>query len=175
MTGSLTFTPIEAHLLAALKKHYDRVQVKRVLWFVAFCAMIGLAVSQFFGNNNMQDTIKIIAGTVVYGLAIVAIIKIIVRFVWLPRYVRRVFKQQADFHQAIVMEWDDAYFTTRTPNSHVKTPWKDFHLWDRHEEIMLLYRSEALFNFFPLNDVETRNAADQIEVYLLNAGVKRRP
>lgn len=174
MSGSFTFKPAEADLLLALKKHYNRFQVKRVFWFIAFCALVGLAISVFVGNTTPKEMAKVIGGMIVYGIVVIAILQIIIRVLWLPRYVRRIFKQQTDLHQEIDVEWDDTYFTTRTPNSHVKTPWKDFHLWDRGENIMLLYRSEALFNFFPLDDANKRAAADQIEAYLLNAAVKSR-
>jgi hypothetical protein len=174
MTGSLTFKPAEAHLLMALKKHYNRFQVKRVIWFVAFCALVGLAVSVLAGDTTAKEMIKVVGGMMLYGVVIIVILRVIIQAFWLPRYVRRVFKQQTDLHQDIDMQWDEIHFITRTPNSHVQTPWKDFHLWDRDENIMLLYRSEALFNFFPLDDAGKRAAADQIEAHLLNAGVKCR-
>jgi uncharacterized membrane protein (DUF485 family) len=174
MSSSFTFKPTEAHLLTALKRQYSRFQVKRILWFIAFCAFVGLSISVLSGDTSPNEMTKVMGGMVVYGVVVIMILQIIIRWIWLPRYVRRVFKQQSDLHQDINVEWDDTYFVTRTPNSHVQTPWKDFHLWDRDEHVMLLFRSEALFNFFPIDDNEKSSAADQIEAHLVKAGVKCR-
>ncbi len=175
VTGSLTIRLTEANLLTALRLHYNRIPVKHLIWYFAFCIFLGVAVSIVSGDTSATELFLVAAGMFFWGLFVLIALKFFGSKLWLPRYVRRIFKQQSDFHHDIDVLWDLEYFTSRTPDSFVRTAWKDFYLWDRDHQMIMLYRSESLFNFLPTGNAETCAAADVFETHLLNAGVKRRP
>ncbi len=175
MSGSFSFSPSQSNLLDSFTLHNLAVPVKRIGLYLAFCVLVGLVVSVLSGDTDVTEMIKFSCFMLALGGVIFVALRLIVRFWWMPHYARRVFKQQADLHQQIDVRWDDANFTTQTANAFVNTPWSDFHLWNRDDRVMLLYRSESLFNFFPLDSAEGQSAADEIQAHLLGAGIKRRP
>jgi hypothetical protein len=172
--GSFLYKPEQADLMAAFKLHYPAFPAKKLMLFLLFAAFVGLSASILSGDSGITETVYVMSSMVAFALITFTILQCIVRFWWMPRYTHRIFKQQADFHQEIEINWDEAYFITQTLNSHVKTAWKDFYHWSRNDQMMLLYRSEALFNFFPINSAERSKAADSMQIHLTNAGIGRR-
>ncbi len=175
MSGSVIYTPVPADLLSAFKLHYPAFQPKRLFLFLVFAAFVGLAASLLSGDTDSLETLKVMAAMVVFGAAIFVTIQLVLRLWWMPRYTARIYKQQAELRQEVEVTWDEIRFSTRSSNAHSDMAWKDFHRWSRNDRMMLLYRSEALFNFFPLNTAEKQAAADSIQLHLETAGVARRP
>lgn len=175
MSGAFVYSPAPSDLLNSFRLHYSAVPVNRIGLYLGFCGLVGLAASALSGDTGGKEMVAVSLAMVALGVVVFIVLQLIVRFWWMPGYTRRVFAQQADLHQQLEVRWDDTNYTTQTANSVVNTPWADFHLWNRDERVMLLYRSESLFNFFPVDCAERRTAADEIEALLINAGVKRRP
>ncbi len=174
MTGSFSYTPKQTDLLTAFKLHYPPIQPKRIARFLAFCAFIGLAVAIMAGDTKGIEWFQVIGGMMVFGLIIMSLIQILVQLLWMPRYTRRIFAQQVELQQQVEVIWNEAGFSTTTAKSHAQLDWKDFFGWARNGKVMMLYRSEAMFNYFPTDTAEKIAAADAIEAHLIKAGVKRR-
>ena len=110
-----------------------------------------------------------------WALLVLAGFYLAVGKIWLPRFARRIFQQQRDLQSEVVISWDDQAFRTVAASGQAFCAWGDFHAWRRNEKSLLLYRSEALFNFLPLTDASSQAAAESMVLHLRNAGVKERP
>jgi hypothetical protein len=150
------------------------VSIKRLGLF-ALCAMfVGAAVALLTGTTDAKEFAQIIGAMLIWAVVAIGLILLGVRFLWLPRYVRRVYAQQRDLREEIVIQWDDVRFSAQSASGHITVEWNDFYRWQRNNDVILLYRSEALLNFFPTHDPEFRAAADEVERLLTAAGVKER-
>ncbi len=174
MSGSVTFTPTEMNVRAAYRLGFQRVSVKRLGYFLLFAAIIGLAVSLLSGTTDATEIALVVGAMLVWAVIATGLILLGVRFLWLPRYVRRVYAQQRDLREEVTVQWDDIHFSAKAASGHTKLKWTDFHRWQRDNHVILFYRSEALFNFLPTHDPEFRTAADDMERLLVAAGVKER-
>ena len=175
MSGTVTFTPVQDDLLRAFKLHYPLFQPKRFVFFIAFCALIGLAMAILAGDTTGTETVAIIASMMAFGTAMIIVLQTFVRLWWIPRHIGRVFKQQADLRKETTISWNDEKLSLRSINAHSDLPWNEFHQWCRNDRMLLIYRSELLFNFFPIDSQEKQSAADDIQAHLVGAGVKQRP
>jgi hypothetical protein len=172
MSGSVTFTPTELDVRSAYQLGTQRVSVKRLGYFLLFAAFVGLAVALLTGSTDLKEIATVVGAMLVWAVVATCLILIAVRFLWLPRYVRRVYAQQRDLREEIIVEWDNSHFSAHAASGHTKLKWTDFYRWQRSNDVILLYRSEALFNFLPTHDPKFRVAADEMEQLLVAAGVK---
>ncbi len=82
-------------------------------------------------------------------LALVLGIWLVVRRVWIPRHVARVFKQQKDLSEPFDMEITDTTFSCQNEFGTTQVPWNIFTKWKENAELFLLYRSDVLFHMLP--------------------------
>lgn len=172
MNGRFSFTPTQADLLTAFKLHYPAVPRKRFGYFLLFAAFVGFAVAQMPGGVRAPETLAMMAGMTLFGAIVFLVIQAIVRLWWMPRYVRRIFAQQAELRHPTHVSWDENGFHATSESGEFRQQWKDFYRWKRNDSMILLYRSEALFNFISLESDEGKAAADAIQAHLINAGVE---
>jgi hypothetical protein len=174
MSGSLTFTPAEADLLAAYRLAYPSLSSPRIIGFIAFGAVIGLAIAGIDGFRNARESLIMIGAMTLWAIVVLFVIVVGVRLIWMPRYSRRIFTQQKDLQSPITLEWTDTHFITTAHGGRVEIAWTDFYRWRRNEAMLLLYRSEALFNFVPIGNPEAAKAADEMQALLEAAGVVKK-
>lgn len=174
MTGVLRFTPTAEQLTDAYQLHHRRVGTGRIVGFLLFALLLGIAVAAIEDFKSFGNSTIIVGVVMLWSVLILAIVHFGAIKLWLPRFARRVFRQQRDLHGEVTITWDAQAFRSETANGHGSCPWGDFHAWRRDEKSLLLYRSEAIFNFLPLNNVASRAAADTIVSHLCVAGVKVR-
>jgi hypothetical protein len=172
MSGSLTFTPTAEHLLAAYRSNYKAPGYKRVLLYFAFGLLLGIIIVFFDKSWGKPQGWATIAVSLTWSLVVLLAITSFVKFIWMPRFSRRIFDQQKDLRQVVTIGWDDERFTTSADSGTTHTKWVDFHKWRREKDVFLLYRSDALFNFLPLDNAERIAAALSFEEKLKSAGVK---
>jgi hypothetical protein len=174
MSGKLRFTPTEENLKAAYSLHLARFSVKRLLVMAALGMFVGLAVAGLSGTRNMNDVMLVTIGMLCWALVVTLVIYLTIRYFWIPRFARRVFAQQKDLQSETEISWDDRSFVAANANGSGSLPWADFHRWKQDEAALLLYRSEALFNFLPLSEPAFVQAAAEMVGHLRAAGVKRK-
>lgn len=171
MSRSIIFEPKVEDLCAAYALNMSRSWRKSLtrliplgLLFAAF-----LAISVF---DKGPRHVTFVAGAMTIFISVTLIFCTIVRFIWLPHFSKRIYTQQKDLHEATELSWDSVGFTATNSLGHATLPWADFYGWKHGKSMFLLYRSEALFNFFPLADPEFAAAADAMEQLLIAADVK---
>lgn len=64
----------------------------------------------------------------------------------LPRAARRFYAQQSDLRTETHVNWDAHGLRVTAPSGDSSTPWDRFHRWLESGRVILLYRSDALFN-----------------------------
>lgn len=100
-----------------------------------------------------------VAATLLYLVLIVLVLRLFVRWFWLPRFVRRIMEQQKEFRQPQSARWDMAQFYLTSANGQSQLPFGEFHQFAVYDSGILLYRSEALFHILPATAFD--GAADQ--------------
>lgn len=171
MSGTLTFTPVEAHLAAGLRLGYPAANKKRIAFFLAFGLAVGVALAAIDGFSSIKNSLWAIGAMLAWALFIMVVLIVGVRSIWLPRYAKRVFAQQRDLHGPVTIEWTDTHFFASAESGNTRMLWRDFYRWRRDDAILLLYRSEAIFNFIPCDTPEARAAATKIQHLVTAAGV----
>lgn len=172
MSGTLRFTPTQADLKAAYALHIARPVTKALFWLVPIAVMLGLLVASTDREATGSDELIIIIVMLGWLVTVTLAIYFIVRFLWLPRFSKRIYAQQMDLRGEVDIVWDESGFTATNASGHANLPWADFYRWKRSETMLLLYRSEAMFNFVPLHDAAFVQAADEMVRHLQAAGVK---
>jgi len=81
------------------------------------------------------------------ALALAAVV--IVRFVVVPRQLKRIFAQQKDLSSPFEMTLTDQEFTMRNEFGESHLPWDSFVKWREDKEMLLLYRSDVVFHMLP--------------------------
>jgi hypothetical protein len=74
---------------------------------------------------------------------------VIVRFVVVPRQLTRVFTQQKDLSAPFEMTLTDQEFSMRNEFGESHLPWDSFVKWKEDKEMLLLYRSDVMFQMLP--------------------------
>jgi uncharacterized membrane protein YciS (DUF1049 family) len=174
VSNEVTFTPTEAMLGRAFNLHYKGYGKKQLITYFSIGLTLGVAIAAVDGFNDIYKSIFTIAVMIAWMLFILLLIKVIVRFWWMPRYTKRIYAQQNDLRQTTTTIWDEDSFKSHSETATVVTPWANFYQWRRGDGILLLNRSEAMFNFFPTTGEEFSQAADAIQNHLVAAGVKEK-
>jgi hypothetical protein len=174
VTDEVTFTPTEVMLKTAYDLHYKGPGKKRVIGYVIFGLVMGLVLAAVDGFSSVSQSLQLIGAMLLWAFFVLLIIIMITRYCWIPRFVRRVFAQQKDLQQTATIRWSDAAYETEIASGKISTPWSEFYMWQRGKGVLLLYRSEAMFNFLPTDGEEFSRAADAIQNHLVAAGVKEK-
>jgi hypothetical protein len=174
MSGSLRFAPTETDLKAAYALHMLSGSKKRWLIMTAIGLIAGIVVAVITELEKPKDIMLMVGGMLAWALAISLFLYLFTRFLWLPRFVRRVYTQQKDLQRETDVIWDATGFTAENANGKAFLQWEHFHRWRRSKSMLLLYRSDALFNFLPLHDPDFAQAADEMIAHLQAAGVKEK-
>lgn len=174
MNGQLDLRVSEADLLTAYRAHYPLFPGSKV----ALGALILLLlVASFALWDSPPDArhIALLAGGLLFSLVFMLVaIQLVMRRWWLPRYTRRIHSQQADLRTSWALSWDEEKLSIANPDNSGNVAWGDFHQWLRTRGMLLIYRSEALFNIIPLHDAAAERAADAITALLQQAGVPQK-
>ena len=102
---------------------------------------------------------RLIAGGIVGGLIGGAIGGSVVRFVYVPRKARRVFRQQKSFQREFTLSWNADGVHSKDANGGYSSSWSDFTRWKESERIFLLYLSDIQFYMVP-----KRAFSDEVEL-----------
>jgi hypothetical protein len=141
-----------------------------------FLIPLGLAVILCFvdGWQGTEYALKLYIGLLAAQLAVSFMIRGFTHYWWLPRIASRSYTQQKDIRSPILWRWDDDHIVMGGLYSEATFPWKEFHQWMKTDDMLLIYRSEQMFYFLPINGDDARVAAESIAERLMHAGIKLR-
>jgi YcxB-like protein len=174
VSGSFSYTPTEAHLTAAYRLHWPTGLNWKLLVFIALLALAVAILLAREGPFRLQDIAATTIGGTFGGLAAGLVIQWMVTKFWIPIFARRIYRQQADLKLETRMEWDDQGFRATNSEGEGITRWAGFHRWKRGPNMLLLYRSDVLFNFVPLSGPGSQTDGDEIVSFLRAAKVPER-
>jgi hypothetical protein len=172
--NEVTFTPTEAMLKAVYDLHYKGISKKRLIGFVIFGMVLGFTTVLIEGFTSLFQSLTIMGVVLLWTFFVLIMTLAIVRYWWIPRFVRRIFAQQKDLQETATILWNETSYETEIASGKITTLWTEFYQWQRGESCLLLYRSEAMFNFFPTHEAAFVDAADTIQKHLVAAGVKEK-
>ncbi len=152
----VVFTPTEADTIAAYRRHNLALFWSRrllVALVVSLALVAGFVAVMLPGDLFGMGLILSVAalGGVLVPAAMIR---------WrLPAAAKRIHAQQRDLQRAITLIADADGLRTETETGHSRTPWPDYLRWREDERVILLYRSDALFQFIPTRILDTRQRA----------------
>ncbi len=88
-------------------------------------------------------------------------------FVLRPSQIARAYRQHKELASEFQMDLTDEGYSIQNDYGSGKIPWKDFHKWKADKNIILLYRTDAMFNMVPTrllhDDSQARYILDQLQ------------
>lgn len=149
MIEKLIFTPSEEDLRAAYGLHINQMTGKRFGYFVLFGAFVGIAIAATDGFDNMPRVIGLIAGMTLWAGVVAGLFTLLMPIWWVPRLSKKIYKQQKDLRLETTSWWDDHKLHSSNEQGHANLNFSDMVKWRADEKVVLLYRSDQMFNFLP--------------------------
>ena len=92
----LIFTPSEDDLRHAYTLHVKQAKWKRAFLLIGFATCVGIVLASLDGFDDMDETTGLIVGMALWGAALAVILQILLPRFWIPRYSRKIYKQQKE-------------------------------------------------------------------------------
>ena len=138
----------EADLLAAHRLH-SRTAWRYTLVFCTVGAVIVLSGLLFAIMSGLGGlAIGAIGAGLAGGLLAGPVVAVVLRYLVVPRHVRRAYHQDADLQRPLFYSWDDQVVRGRNAVGHWERPWSDYVKFKEDEDLVLLYRSSVMFELF---------------------------
>jgi len=153
----LIFIPSEDDLSEAYRLYYNGSNRKRYGYLLGFAFLVGLILAALEGFSSIGMTLGLIIGMLIWATAAFGVIWLIIHRWWMPRNARKIYAQQKDLHLETEIWWDDDKLYSTNSQTQAHMAFSDMVKWRSNDKIVLLYRSDHLFNFLParvFNDVE---------------------
>lgn len=110
--------------------------------------VIGVLVLATFGGGVLAITGLLPWSIEVYPALFLGVY-VLFQFVVIPHQLARVFNQQKDLSAPFEMELNDHEFSLKNQFGASHLPWNNFVKWKENKDILLLYRSDIMFNLLP--------------------------
>jgi len=134
--------------------------------WVGIIILMGLFVLLMLGAIVLAFTGSMSWWLVAYPIFIVGFVALY-WFVLRPAQITRVYKQHKELSSSFEMELTDEGYGIKNSYGTGKIPWKDFAKWKADKNIILLYRTDNMFNMVPKrllqDDSQTQYILDQLE------------
>ncbi|MFC4292175.1 YcxB family protein [Sphingorhabdus arenilitoris] len=174
MSGSVTISASEEQVLAAYQLHWSVIPRKGKIIFGLLVMIIASIMAYIVSDEGPLMMLAAFAGYVLFGVLVLFFFRWINKIWWVPRFVKRVYAQQADLRKEFTISWDQDGFRILTENGDMWMKWTELHGWRRTERTLLLYRSEVLFNFVPLRADQDSALLDDMQAHLVASGVEEK-
>ena len=169
--NKLKFTPTEDDLHAAYRLHIQRVGWKRHAYFILFGAIVGIILAAFDGFENSGQAIGLIGAMMLWAAVVATLMQFLIPIFWIPRLAKKIYKQQKDLRLETETWWDDDKIHSRNAQGHSYFEFTDMVKWRADAAVILLYRSDHLFNFIPTRIFEDSTLDDALIRRLQDAGI----
>jgi YcxB-like protein len=160
ITAMITATLEELDYLNAQSLHRRWSQQKTIV--VIFLAIFAGALGCVLWYQGAVPIAGGIVGGLIGGIAGGSI----VRYVYVPRKARKVFRQQKSFQREFSLSWNNDGVRSKDANGEYSTGWSDFIRWKENERLFLLYVSDIQFYMVPKRafngEVELRDFRDHL-------------
>ncbi|MEP3224447.1 MAG: YcxB family protein [Parasphingorhabdus sp.] len=171
MTEKLTFTPNEDDLRAAYGLHLTQMGWKRLGYLLAFGFFIGFAMAAYDGFENINAAIGLIAGMTIWAGIVALVMRILLPIWWVPRLAKKIYKQQKDLRLETTSWWGDEKLHSTNAQGEAHLNFADMVKWRADDKVILLYRSDHMFNFLPARIFVDSSHRDGLIRRLQDAGV----
>lgn len=174
--ASIEFALTEAELADALRlSHAMSLTSRRSLIYLGLLFVFWSALLLFVlltagrDDPNAMTFAGIVLACMIGGVAVQIPIT---RRLYIPMVARRTFKQQKDLGDWRTIEVQPPRIVFRTENAIANTPTENFLKWAENQKIVLLYRSDRLFNMIPKRAMTDEFYA-ALTAELARAGVRK--
>lgn len=171
MIEKLIFTPSEEDLRAAYALHMKQMGWKRLGYFLLFGLFVGIVMAALGGFDNMNQALGLIVGMTIWAGIVALVMSILIPIWWVPRHSKKTYKQQKDLRLETTTWWDDEKLYSGNKQGHAHLTFADMVKWRANDKIILLYRSDQLFNFLPTRVFNDPAHKDGLIRRLQDAGV----
>ncbi len=93
-------------------------------------------------------------------------------YVLRPGQIARVYKQHKELASPFEMELTDEGYSIKNDYGTGKIPWRDFAKWKANQKMILLYRTDNMFNMVPRRLLQDESETEYILEQLQKNGVK---
>jgi len=87
-------------------------------------------------------------------------------FVFLPRRIRKLYKQQRVLHEPHEIMFDATGISTTYSLANGTLPWSHVHKWRESKDLLLVYHSDAMFSIFPKRHFDPPSELDRFRELL---------
>jgi YcxB-like protein len=140
-TGQLTADDY----LAANRLHMQKRGWRRVV-SVVFWVLLGVG-ALLSADVAIQDPASGLPPLLL--ILLIAIVQLVVRLIYLPRRVRRVYSQQRNLQLPFESAVSDAGIEWQNANGKVQIPWSHLIRWKESAAMFVVYQSDIVFNMIP--------------------------
>lgn len=148
--ASVRFVPSEADLIEA-NKLWLKTEVRtrgNLLFFASGAVLFALvALHAASAAGFGRDALAAAAGVITWVIAVCLILGIM--RLWLPRRIRRQFRQQRSLRNEVQLTWSEQGITFEAENGHSRHAWDEFGRWAESKAIFILFYTDRLFTFVP--------------------------
>ena len=129
--------------LSAQRLHRKPSKKIRVVYFVLFSfSVIAGSISLWLHH--------FVLGSAFLGAAIGGVIgESAVRYLYVPWWARRIYRQQKNLHESFKYWWDIEQLSGESKSGRGQRPWKHYTKWKENEDVFLVYHSDVLFEMVP--------------------------
>ncbi|QTD56086.1 YcxB family protein [Parasphingorhabdus cellanae] len=171
MSEKIVFTPCEDDLRAAYSLHMKQIDWKRMGLLIALAFIVSIAWFLFDGSNSLKPIRNFVLGMTVWVGVVILLVRFALPIWWAPRLSKKIYKQQKDLQLETITWWDDEKLYSSNDQGHSNLTFADMVKWRANNDIILLYRSDHLFNFLPVRIFKDLAHKDGLIRRLNGAGV----
>jgi hypothetical protein len=138
----------EADYLAATRLHGRWSITRWSLMILSSILVLGAGLLLLLSDGTSSDSR--FSGELFICITIAAWgVQAYVRWVGMPKRVRRLFGQQKSLQRVYTLSWDDEHLKIEGADGSSSTPWSDFLKWREDALMFLLYFNDILFRIVP--------------------------
>ncbi len=140
---------------------------KKILYGVLLVAMICGFIGGFFLFATGQLELLGDLSLSFFSVAIFVLLYILyLRYMFLPKQVKKVFFQQKELSAPFEIEFTDTSMLASNEFGNSTRPWKNFIKWKENKELLLLYHSDMLYNIIPKRFFFDPQQFETVKTYL---------
>lgn len=129
----------------ALKLHANQgILSSCLLYYVLAIMVIAEVAAVILALIGIIDWLVLLFPTVFLGSLV------FFQFFWRPRRIARIFNQQKELSLPFTIEADEESLHFSNELSSSRLPWNYFVKWKMNDKILLLYRTDIMFNMIPM-------------------------
>lgn len=159
--GSVTFTVTAQDVTDAHRAWFGPYALSRrtVLGYLVLCLAIGVIGMMLAARDGAIVAGGTFGGAFLGGVA--GVIAVMLLSWWsIAHRARRVWAQQKSLRALYSVRWQHDAISIVTPSMTAHHPWSDFIRWHENDKTIMIYQSDAMFNFIPKSALSPAALAD---------------